>query len=637
MKNPVKLERLSSENGHFLDNQGRVILLRGVNLSGGSKLPFSPDGNTALDQSYSFQNHRDVSFIGRPFPEEEAQEHYARLKKWGFNFLRFLVTWEAIEHAGLGVYDEEYLEYVVRMITLAEKMGFYVFIDPHQDVWSRFTGGDGAPAWTLEAVGMDVRKIAQADMSLVHHVQKEDYRRMSWPLNYQKYPAATMFTLFFAGRVFANRIKIDGENPQDYLQTAYINAMVKLATGLSKFKNVIGFGSLNEPSSGWIGHPNLSRYQGLGAGFVDTSSPFQEMCLSEGITLSIPHCLMLGSLKIPFSQVKLNSKGISIWQKDAECIWKKQGVWSYDPNGAPMLIKSEYFTKVNGQKIEFFKDFLKPFIINFQTAIQKVQKQFFVFIESDPSKLELEWDDTPKKGYAGVVNATHWYDVKLLFLKRFIEWFGVDGFHRKIVFGRKKVDQLYLDSIGAIKSMSIEKMKNTPTVIGETGIPMDMEKRYAYRTGDYSKHEKALNKIFLALEKHFVHVTLWNYTTDNTHKFGDNWNEEDLSIYSKDTPGNIDADGGRAVKAFSRPYPIWTKGEPIQLTFDMEKSLFKYSFSNKTNDAGCAIFIPSIHYPRGVNVEINAGTYEYIKEQNLLLFKGVKEISLYGITIRPAN
>jgi len=47
-----------------------------------------------------FFDHRRVSFVGRPFPLEEAGEHFARLREWGLTFVRFLVTWEAIEHAG---------------------------------------------------------------------------------------------------------------------------------------------------------------------------------------------------------------------------------------------------------------------------------------------------------------------------------------------------------------------------------------------------------------------------------------------------------------------------------------------------------------------------------------------------------
>ena len=45
---------------------------------------------------------------------------------------------------------QDYIEYVVAVMRKMREYGISCFIDPHQDVWSRFTGGDGAPGWTLE-------------------------------------------------------------------------------------------------------------------------------------------------------------------------------------------------------------------------------------------------------------------------------------------------------------------------------------------------------------------------------------------------------------------------------------------------------------------------------------------------------
>ena len=82
---------ISIEGSRFKDEAGRTLLLRGINLGGSSKTPFSRDDDV-LDKSalysegllYSerFFEHRDVSFVGRPFPIEEADEHFARLKEW---------------------------------------------------------------------------------------------------------------------------------------------------------------------------------------------------------------------------------------------------------------------------------------------------------------------------------------------------------------------------------------------------------------------------------------------------------------------------------------------------------------------------------------------------------------------------
>ena len=94
----------------LIDEENRTLILRGVNLGGGSKTPFGPPG-WGLSQE-SLENPEKASFVGRPFPLEEAESHFERLGRAGLNFLRLVVTWEALEHSGPGLYDEEFLAYL---------------------------------------------------------------------------------------------------------------------------------------------------------------------------------------------------------------------------------------------------------------------------------------------------------------------------------------------------------------------------------------------------------------------------------------------------------------------------------------------------------------------------------------------
>lgn len=69
------------------------------------------------------------------------------------------------------------------------------FIDVHQDVWSRYSGGSGAPAWTLEAIGFDLHTLEESGSAWLQgvkgggHVEAE---RGVWPCGYQKLAAATL-------------------------------------------------------------------------------------------------------------------------------------------------------------------------------------------------------------------------------------------------------------------------------------------------------------------------------------------------------------------------------------------------------------------------------------------------------------
>ncbi len=226
---------LRTQGERFRDALGRQILLRGVNLGGDSKLPF-PYGGTQYPDDFS--NHRTVSFTGRPFPLAEADAHFTRLRQWGFNCLRLLTTWEAVEHAGPGLYDTTYLDYFAEICRQAGAHGFAVFIDFHQDVWSRMSGGDGAPGWVFEAVGLDFTKFGITGAAHVMQQRfdyndanphQSSYPQMSWAQNYRMPANAIMWTLFWGGAHVTPDFGIHGVNVQTYLQGHLLGAMQQVA------------------------------------------------------------------------------------------------------------------------------------------------------------------------------------------------------------------------------------------------------------------------------------------------------------------------------------------------------------------------------------------------------------------------
>ena len=514
------------QGSEFKDEQGRTLMLRGVNLGGSSKVPF-PNGATYIREGFFEQ--RVVSFVGRPFPLAEADEHFRRLREWGLTFLRFLVTWEAIEHAGPGRYDEEYLDYVRAVVKKAADYGLQLFIDPHQDVWSRFSGGDGAPGWTLEAIGFDLTQLHASGAAIVHALHGDPFPKMVWQTNGNKLAAATMFTLFFGGNDFAPQTRVAGEPAQEYLQRHYIAAIQQLAARLSDLPNVIGYDTLNEPLSGYIGWRDLKATAPLSFGV--TPSPYQSMLLGAGLPQEAAYW-KVGRASIRRVGTRLvNPQGVRAWREGFDCIWRQHGVWDM-VNGRPALLRPDYFAQMGGRAADL-ADYYRPFANRFAAAIRLVDPRALIFVEADPMHLPPSWDVGDAQR---IVFAPHWYDGMVLVTKHYSSFLAVNAQTGKLLVGARRIRQTFARTLALVKQNAQERLGGAPTLLGEFGIPFDLDDKRAYRRGDarrsdYAAQTRALDRSFQAVEANLLNGTLWNYTADNDHLHGDQWNDEDLSIY----------------------------------------------------------------------------------------------------------
>ncbi len=605
---------IQAEGRWFKDETGRTRILHGVNLSGGSKVPAEPLGYTHLPES--LDERRDVSFVGRLVPLEEADEHFLRLKHWGLDFLRLVVTWEALEHQAPGSYDEAYLDYIEALIEKAHGHNINLFIDPHQDVWSRFSGGDGAPAWTFDLVGLEIDNFETTGAALLHQQRLDRFPQLMWASNYNRFAPQTMFTLFFGGNCFAPQRKCEGEALQDFLQAHYIRAFQHLAKRIAHLPNVVGFGTMNEPSAGLIGVNDLRATDHLLVKLEITPSPAEAIFLANGFE---QECLDFGRPlidQLPGNSKKatINPRGVRAWKDDCEDIWREQGIWDVDKDGEARMLRPGHFARA-----DFAQDFLKPFTERFAAAIHEVMPEAQIFIESEPLAPPPIYDSCSKMVYA-----PHFYDGATLFTKRFHPQLNIDLLKMRPVIGSESIKVYMRRQIGRFRKYADLCMGDVPVVMGEFGIPIDLNQASAYDTGDFSQQACALEYQLQALDAHLMNYTQWNYTPDNSNEYGDNWNGEDLSIFSRDQqddPSDIDS-GGRALSAVVRPYAKKVAGEPLNMRFDPARGLFTFSFRHDSRLAEpTEIYVPNSQYPDGYRVEVSDGEFDVQADQQRVIYR----------------
>jgi endoglycosylceramidase len=201
-------------DGFLHDDDGRAVIMRGVNLSGMQK--------------------------NAPYLDDKQPADYARVRTdWGFDAIRFVMTWSAVEPSE-GVYDDAYLDQVAERLGWARDAGLAVVLDMHEDIYGEGFGFDGAPRWTCD----DAR-----------------------------YAAFVPQTPWYLSATDPNVVAcVDGLYTRDDLRTHFAAAWRHVAQRLAGNEAVIGFDVLNEPN--WGSAPLFTFEK-------DTLAPFYAQIVGE--------------------------------------------------------------------------------------------------------------------------------------------------------------------------------------------------------------------------------------------------------------------------------------------------------------------------------------------------------------------
>ena len=127
---------------------------------------------------------------------------------------------------------------------------------------------------------------------------------------------------------------------------------------------------------------------------------------------------------------------------------------------------------------------------------------------------------------------------------------------------------------------------NMPVLLGESGVPRDLETAGEFVTAMYD-----------AVDDNALHFTYWEYSDSK-----ETWNAEDLSL--------IDYEGQEATAITSvvaRPYPRAVAGEAPSFRYDAAARRFALAYDAPTENGVTEIIVPERNYPAGYRVELSNG------------------------------
>jgi hypothetical protein len=660
-RDPLPMTRVHTDRTYLRDDHGRYIFLNGINVSGSTK---APEVDAATNEA---------SYRKKPFPIEDADRELRRLRDMGFDSIRLLVMWEAVEPQR-GKYDDEYVAYIKEIVRMAGQYGIRVLMDFHQDMFTRFlkvkynehpkygepgsieatvtalvppytdeVKGDGAPRWVVESC-LQEKNLSSPNWGtprLVSGLGPEErskiiqlYQKLTGAGDAGEIPEWIDYVSSAAPPPFPPNETTDMLPFTNWGVTAALSADVermygcllagdKLFPGLQKDGvNIKDY--LQEAYAGaWArvarevaGMPNIIGYDIMNepqGNFIILTAlaGMMNLGLPEGARQMLVD--MMGEEKGSLLYDVIVA--LRLLPPDTS----KETLQKFGLDGVDM------FTAL-GLNLGFDRTYLKPFYERVGQAILAEDPNAVIFIEPSMNITSLlgsgigggMWDMsmTHPEGIPQVVYAPHVYADIYPFI-------GFNQPPRDLSVEEVRYRD-YTAQMEGVRSLAAHSLGNVPVVFGEFGTYYNFNGIEKSIENDYIVSSHVLDNYYEAFEGLFQSRMLWCYSPENTYEYGEGWNKEDFS--------NIDPNGNpRSERAWSRPFARALAGKPVSTHFysdyhyfDPDKGKqdplheFEVRYQSKETDAPSEIFVPEVQYPDGFYVWISDGECYYDHRTHLL-------------------
>lgn len=630
------ITRIHTQNNYFKDEYGRYLFLHGANVSGSTKLPATVDP---------------ISYTGKPFPLDEADANFAKLRDLGFNFIRLLVIWEGVEPEVSGEYDEEYLDYIEQIVAKANDYGIYVMLDMHQDLFSRWLRkyyvddsggnaletlpgledfasppfndviqGDGAPRWVVQ-LGLPEKNVGGPQWGLPRSLvgdQREtsDMLPLHWGVdNFLSLDVARCSATFFAGKTLYPNYLVDGKNVQDYLQDSFANAWLQIVKRVKSYPNVLGYDLINEPLGLYVVYTLYALLYQEAKDTTDNVLSQQQVEDQVDIVLeqlrrsgmpqsdlAIMRDLYLNWVELPRSPDEFEAAGFPL------------GESPYKPD----------LTAAFGLNSNFNRNFLQPFFSKVGQAVQAEDPDAIIVIEStiglDDTAGLFGFYITPMLAPEGINQLAfgpHYYADVYPFVLSY------NPTPRDFTVDEIRFRDYSEGILGAIKQASFS-LGNVPVILGEFGTYFNLGGIEKAEATDFIVPAHIIDNYFDTLEANLINRSIWCYSSENTELWGEGWNREDFSI--------LDANQQpRASDAVSRVTPRFTSGRLVSYKYNSPLAYydprpgvptpyqeFNMEMLGLESSAPTEITIPKAKFAQGFYVYVSDGRCLYDPERGIL-------------------